>query len=186
MHDIPRAIRSERNTEESVKVSHQASGAYRFRNNFEQHVVAKQDLQLSTSACFATSSMSGRKRIHPHYLRQLCTTTGRNTGNASSSNVFALTLETVAGAGKLLRGRASCHRNSPTKTGLQYTRGLCSRNRGLQIAILRGRGDDRRGPVGSIEAHGFTPIHITLVRYATRTLTLGLLTFGSPLDRMSV
>ena len=117
MHDVPRANRSERNMEESVKVSHRASGAYHFRNNFEQaqHVVAKEDLQLSMSACLATSSMSGRKRMHLHYLRQLCPTTGRNMGNVPSSNVFALTLESAEGAGKLLRGPASCLETPPPK-----------------------------------------------------------------------
>jgi D-lactate dehydrogenase (cytochrome) len=43
-----------------------------------------------------TSGMSGRKHLHPHYLRQLHTATGRNTGNVSSSNVFALALGSVA------------------------------------------------------------------------------------------
>ena len=42
-----------------------------------------------------TSGISG-KHIHPHYLRQLHTATGRNTGNASASTVFALALGGVA------------------------------------------------------------------------------------------
>jgi hypothetical protein len=40
--------------------------------------------------------MSGREQLYPHYLRQLHTATGRRTGNASSSNVFALALGGVA------------------------------------------------------------------------------------------
>ena len=43
-----------------------------------------------------TSGMSGRKHINPHYLCPFHTTSGRNTGNASSSSVFALALGSVA------------------------------------------------------------------------------------------
>jgi hypothetical protein len=42
------------------------------------------------------SGMSGRERLYPHHQRWLHTTTGRSTGNASSSNVFALALGSVA------------------------------------------------------------------------------------------
>lgn len=52
-----------------------------------------------------TSGTSG-KHMHSHYLRQLHTTTSRNTGNASASTVFALAIGGVAlGLGGYYVGR---------------------------------------------------------------------------------
>lgn len=42
------------------------------------------------------SRMTGRDKLYPRYLRQLHTATSRNTGNTSSSKVFALALGSVA------------------------------------------------------------------------------------------
>jgi D-lactate dehydrogenase (cytochrome) len=62
-----------------------------------------------------TSGLSGRKYIHPHYLRQLRTAT-RNTGNASSSNVFALTLGSVVlGLGGYYVGVRRANETPPPK-----------------------------------------------------------------------
>jgi hypothetical protein len=102
-----------------------------------------------------TSGMSGRKRIHPHYLRHLCTVTGRNTGNASSSNVFALTLGSVAlGLGGYYVGVRRAIETPPPKSVYGTPEDFAHAIEELKALFSK---DAVTTDEGQLEAHGFSP-----------------------------
>ena len=105
-----------------------------------------------------TSGMSGRKHIHPqipHYLRQLHTATGRNTGNASSSNVFALALGSVAlGLGGYYVGLRRAIETPPPKPVYGTPEDFAHAIEDLKTLFSK---DTVTTDEDQLEAHGFSP-----------------------------
>ena len=102
-----------------------------------------------------TSGISGRKHIHPHYLRQLHTATSRNTGNASSSNVFALALGSVAlGLGGYYVGVRRAIETHPPKPVYGTPEDFARAIEELQTLFSR---DTVTTDEDQLEAHGFSP-----------------------------
>jgi D-lactate dehydrogenase (cytochrome) len=100
-----------------------------------------------------TSSMSG-KNIHSHYLRQLHTATGRNTGNTSSWNVFALAVGSVAlGLGGYYVGTRRAIESSPPKPVYGAPEDFASAIEELKTLFSK---DTVTTDEGQLEAHGFS------------------------------
>lgn len=100
---------------------------------------------------------SGRKHIHPspHYLRQLHTATGRNTGNASSSKFFALALgSATVGLGGYYAGVRHAIESPPPKpvygTPEDFTHAI------EELKTLFSK-DTVTTDEGQLDAHGFSP-----------------------------
>lgn len=102
-----------------------------------------------------TSGMSERKHIHPRYLRQLHTATGRNTGNTSSSNVFALVLGSVAlGLGGYYVGVRRAIEPSPPKPVYGTPDDFAHAIEDLKTLFSK---DMVTTDKDQLEAHGFSP-----------------------------
>jgi D-lactate dehydrogenase (cytochrome) len=98
--------------------------------------------------------MSGRKRIHPHF-RQLFTATGRNTGNASLFNVFALTVGSVAlGLGGYYMGVRRAIETPPPKPVYGTPEDFARAIEELKALFSE---DAVTTDEGQLEAHGFSP-----------------------------
>lgn len=102
-----------------------------------------------------TIGINGRQHTHPHYPRQLHTATGRNTGNASLLNVFALTLGSVAlGLGGYYVGVRRAIETFPPKpvygTSADFTHAI------EELKTLFSN-DAVTTDEGQLEAHGFSP-----------------------------
>jgi hypothetical protein len=99
--------------------------------------------------------MNGRKHIHPHYLRWLHIATGRNTGNAPSSNVFALALGGVAlGLGGYYVGVRRAIETPPPKPVHGTPEDFAHAIEELKTLFSK---DAVTTDEGQLEAHGFSP-----------------------------
>jgi hypothetical protein len=102
-----------------------------------------------------TCGISGRKHIHPHYLRQLHTATSRNTGNAPSSNVFALALGCVAlGLGGYYVGVRRAIETPPSKPVHGTPEDFAHAIKELKTLFSK---DTVTTDEDQLEAHGFSP-----------------------------
>jgi hypothetical protein len=104
-----------------------------------------------------TSGMpvSGRKHVRPNYLRQLHTATGRNTGNASSSNAFALALGSVVlGLGGYYVGVRRAIETPPPKPVYGTPEDFAHAIEELKTLFSK---DTVTTDEDQLEAHGFSP-----------------------------
>ncbi|KAN0118676.1 FAD-linked oxidase-like protein [Russula decolorans] len=99
--------------------------------------------------------VSGRKHVRPNYLRQLHTATGRNTGNASSSNAFALALGSVVlGLGGYYVGVRRAIETPPPKPVYGTPEDFAHAIEELKTLFSK---DTVTTDEDQLEAHGFSP-----------------------------
>lgn len=132
-----------------------------------------------------TSGVSGRKHngIRPHYLCQLHTATGRNTGNTSSSNAFALVLGSVVlGLGGYYVGVRRHLETPPPKPVYGTPEDFAHAVEELKTLFSK---DTVTTDEGQLEAHGFSPDSYHPGTPCHSDTNTSLLTIGPRLDRMS-
>jgi hypothetical protein len=179
--DGPRAIRSE----------HSLSATRRYNTELQEHTALKttsSSMLLLRRTCSSrrvptslTSGMSGRKHVHSHF-RQLHTATGRNTGNTSSSNVFALALGSVAlGLGGYYVGVRRAIETPPPKPVYGTPKDFAHAIEELKALFSK---EAVTTDEGQLAAHGFSPNAYHPGTPCHSDTNTWLLTFGPSLDRM--